>query len=124
MAKLTCIAVDVEQALYVAVVNHVGHTVRADEEDVIDEKVAGEFLHVDKCCGASCTDTVGDGIRVALVTIEGGKRVINTKLFKHTIAKTVDTAVAAVYPIGTTLVEKQSDECCAHIMIGFVVPSL
>ena len=80
MTKLTCIAVDVEQSLYVAVVNHVCHAVGADEEYIIDENIACDFLHVDKCCGATCTYTVGDGIGVALITIEGGKGVVGAEL--------------------------------------------
>ena len=80
MAKLTGIAVDIEQSLNMTVVNHVGHAIRADEEHVIYKEVAGDFLHIDKCCGATCTYTVGDGIGVALITIEGGKGVVGAEL--------------------------------------------
>ena len=121
MAKLTCIAVDVEQSLYMAIVNHVGHAVGADEEDIIDEKVAGDFLHVDKCCGASCTDTVGDGICMTLFTIKGGKAVVGAQLLQRSVAETIDTAVTTVYPIDSSLIEKQSDERRTHITVGIIV---
>ena len=69
MAKLTGIAVDIEQSLNMTVVNHVGHAIRADEEHVIYKEVAGDFLNIDKRCGATGTDTVGDGTGMALFTI-------------------------------------------------------
>ena len=62
MAQLTGIAVDVEQALNVAVIHHVGHTVGTYQEDIAGENVIGNILKVDECRGASCPNAVGNGI--------------------------------------------------------------